>query len=898
MSSAGTRTMQHIKWLDECDAESAPLVGGKAVSLGALAAHGLEVPPAFAITTEAYRTSLAAHGLEPRIAELLAGTGATSDNRAASEQITSLFEPGLMHAGVAREILDAYRRLGSGQPVAVAVRSSATADYAAEVSFAGHQETYFWIRGEDELLRHVVRCWASLFTPQAISYLSRFDVPADGLAMGVVVQEMVPADAAGVMTTLNPATGDATQIYVESAYGLREGVARGDVGSDRFWVDKQSLAVRADEINPKHQAHWFDPEAGEVQLVDVPAGDRERASLTSEEVRAIAEHGRRVEDAFGAPMDIEWAIVGTGIPRRIALVQARPETVWSQRARVPTSDDVGAAAAGDDWDPLHLPGAPELHWSRDNVGEAIPGVASPLGWSIWGSVGDRETREVAYRLGAMSRRERDSSTPDREIMHIFYGRAAIQIEYVATLGDRLPGTTGQDAVKGLLGEVPEDMSFRPTNRRYPIIAWRLPWVFVTSPRRVRRLAAETDSWWQAQIKALPARDLAASRATFQDAVGRFEQALTIHTVCLLSVVQPLYQALAELIETAGVGELAVLSGSGGAEMAIVSDLWRASRGEIDLDEVVCNHGFHGPMEGEISSRVWREDRSSLERVLKDYAARPESAAPLHREAAARQLRPKQQREVLAALPRARRPAARALLALAASRILLRGIGKRAFLQSLDVVRASARRMGECLVAERRLADQDDVFYLTLDELTGTLPDDVQELVARRRQRRRDYERLSIPESWTGTPAAVPLDAGDADAEGDVVSGIGVSSGIVEGVARVVTDPGFTEVLTDEVLVASTTDPSWSSIMFVSSALVVDIGGALSHAAVVARELGLPCVVNTRNGTRTIRTGDRVRVDGNAGTVEILRRASSDKTEGPGELITERGAASRKDAPPA
>jgi phosphoenolpyruvate synthase/pyruvate phosphate dikinase len=205
MSSAGTRTMQHIKWLDECDAESAPLVGGKAVGLGALAAHGLEVPPAFAITTEAYRTSLAAHGLEPRIA----GTGATSDNRAASEQITSLFEPGLMHDGVAREILDAYWRLGSGQPVAVAVRSSATADYAAEVSFAGHQETYFWIRGEDELLRHVVRCWASLFTPQAISYRSRFDVPADGLAMGVVVQEMVPADAAGVMTTLNPATGDA-----------------------------------------------------------------------------------------------------------------------------------------------------------------------------------------------------------------------------------------------------------------------------------------------------------------------------------------------------------------------------------------------------------------------------------------------------------------------------------------------------------------------------------------------------------------------------------------------------------------------------------------------------------------------------------------------------------------
>jgi pyruvate,water dikinase len=244
---------------------------------------------------------------------------------------------------------------------------------------------------------------------------------------------------------------------------------------------------------------------------------------------------------------------------------------------------------------------------------------------------------------------------------------------------------------------------------------------------------------------------------------------------------------------------------------------------------------------------------------------------VQRASLARRQLPELQRAILAELPLARRPAARLLLQRAAGLLPLRGVGKRAFLQSLDVARGATRRLSEVLEL--------DAFYLTADELAGPLPADAADLVALRQQRRKEYEALMIPNMWRSVPepsaAASPPDSATPNSAPPnsvrIISGVGVSSGITEGFVRVVTDPAFTEVGDGEILVTPTTDPSWASIMFLSSALVVDIGGPLSHAAVVARELAIPCVVNTRHGSRVLRTGDRVRVDGDAGTVEVLER---------------------------
>jgi pyruvate,water dikinase len=228
---------------------------------------------------------------------------------------------------------------------------------------------------------------------------------------------------------------------------------------------------------------------------------------------------------------------------------------------------------------------------------------------------------------------------------------------------------------------------------------------------------------------------------------------------------------------------------------------------------------------------------------------------------------------VAALPAWQRPAVRGLLRLASKNIPLRGVAKRFLLQSFDVARAAARRTGELLAHASVLEDRDDVFYLTIDELTGGLPPNVKELIALRRERRSQYLELTLPSDWKGMPHPERPSSETDESEATVVEGVGVSAGVVEGRARVILSPDFDDVEPDEVLVAPTTDPSWASIIFISAALVVDIGGALSHAAVVARELGIPCVVNTRTGTRQLRTGDLVRVDGDIGTVEVMARAA-------------------------
>jgi pyruvate,water dikinase len=523
-------------------------------------------------------------------------------------------------------------------------------------------------------------------------------------------------------------------------------------------------------------------------------------------------------------------------------------------------------------DPLHVPGRPGTHWTTVNVGEALPGVATPLGWSIWADIGDQMCRDLSYAIGAYSATERRQPPPGPDrIITPFFGRIAMRIEWMAEIGDRMPGITGADAIAALLGEAPPSMSFAPTRSRYPAIALRLPRAGLTAPRAVRRLAPEIDAWWQATAPSLAAADHAQAVATFDDARRRFSQAMTTHGIVLFAAIQPLLDGVTKLVAKTGVGEVGVLSGSGGAEMLMVDDIWRASRGELTLDQVVARHGYHGPLEGEISSHVWREDTTPLAAMIAQYSGQPDSASPLDREHRAAQSRLAMQAELLAALPAAKRAPAKLLLRQAARTVPLRGLGKASFLQALDVARASARRIGHHLAEAGRLDDAEDVFYLTVEEISGALPADAKDLVAQRRERRESYRQLELPSYWQGTPTPAMRSTGAVQSD-EVLTGIGASAGVVEGRVRVVTDPSFAEVEPDEVLVAPTTDPSWASIMFVSAALVVDIGSALSHAAVVAREHGLPCVVNTRTGTRALRTGDIVRVDGSAGTVEIVKRA--------------------------
>ena len=533
----------------------------------------------------------------------------------------------------------------------------------------------------------------------------------------------------------------------------------------------------------------------------------------------------------------------------------------------------------------------------------MPGVQTPLSFSVWQRAIDWASHNNAYEVGAMSQHEGDGNFPaplQPPLLRSFYGRVAFQVEYFALFGDRMPGTTGQEVCESILGRVPTDVPFAPTRRRYPAVAVRYPRAFVSNPGRVRAAAAEGRAWYIGHLAGLPALGRVAATRAFLVATERLERAVSLQALTLLSSIQILWQAVEETVARTGIGDAGLFSGTGGAEANLVRDIWRASRGTMALEDVRRRHGFHGPVEGELSCHTWREDPTPLIDLVERYAAKPDEADPIALEARKDRERIDAVRAVLAVTPRRRRPVVSATLSLAARRIPLRGVAKETFLEAFDGARAAARRIGDQLAAEGVLEDREDIFFLRKDELLGSPPLDARARVAERRSLHEEHKRYVIPTEWRGTPQATPaaerrtdpaagaligggggggggggLSAGDvAITTGSVAEGIGVSKGVVEGVARVVLEPDFAKVQDGEILVAPFTDPGWASIMFISSALVVDIGGTLSHAAVVARELGIPCVVNTGDGTHTIHTGDRIRVDGKTGRVEVLQRAAT------------------------
>jgi pyruvate,water dikinase len=277
----------------------------------------------------------------------------------------------------------------------------------------------------------------------------------------------------------------------------------------------------------------------------------------------------------------------------------------------------------------------------------------------------------------------------------------------------------------------------------------------------------------------------------------------------------------------------------------------------------------------MSNPSWRERPELVERLVARYRAageRPDPAVAATARTAARQAA---SRELLAAFPAVKRPVARLLMKLASVFIPLREEGKAALARAFDGARAACGALGRELVAAGVLDAVDDVFYLTLDEVRGDPPADARRLVAERRALRAAYERLDVPESWIGQPTPIAIAPPDGQSERvSEVTGTAAAHGVAEGLARVLASAEECDELEpDEVLVCRTTDPSWASAFHLAAAAVIDVGSTSSHGAIVAREMGLPCVIGTGNGTALLRTGDLLRVDGGQGIVTVLEPAA-------------------------
>ncbi|HWD42507.1 MAG TPA: PEP/pyruvate-binding domain-containing protein, partial [Actinomycetota bacterium] len=332
--------MSYVRWLDGYDPAERARLGGKNASLGELLSAGLPVPPGFAVTVDAYHT-VRGHADVRRAVTGLLGEVDLGDAAALEELSAAIrrrIEEVPLHDGVAGAVRSAYAELCercAADMVPVAVRSSATSEDLPDASFAGEHDTYLWIRGADDVLAHLTRCWSSLFTARAIAYRRERGYDHDVVAMSVGVQKMVRPTASGVAFTLNPRDGDRSQVAIEAAWGFGEGIVSGEVTPDSFLVDKVLGEIVQRTISDKAVEYRLG--AGDrVELAPVEGARRTAPSLTDDQVKAVARLARRAERHYRCPQDVEWA-VDADLPaeQAVTLLQARPETVWSRRAAKP-----------------------------------------------------------------------------------------------------------------------------------------------------------------------------------------------------------------------------------------------------------------------------------------------------------------------------------------------------------------------------------------------------------------------------------------------------------------------------------------------------------------------------------------------------------------------------------
>ena len=341
-SGAPPRLVRQIADLGAADVASA---GGKAASLGELTRAGLRVPAGYVVTAGAFGLAMGTLDPDGFLRDEIAGLPA--DDLGAIGRVAAgvraRITAAALPASVVAEISVAHERLGAS---AVAVRSSATLEDSPEASFAGLQDTYLAVRGIDAVLDRVRSCWASLYNDESVAYRRRMGLPEHGLAMAVVIQRMLSTRAAGVMFTRSPVTGDRSVVAIEGTWGLGSALVAGEVTPDSFTVSKVTGEITGRRVGTKLRLHSFVPHEPGVSVLAMPAALRGRPCLTDDEARALALLARQVEEHFGSPQDIEWALLGDDpacpplhgeIADRIMLLQSRPETTWATRDRSPVA---------------------------------------------------------------------------------------------------------------------------------------------------------------------------------------------------------------------------------------------------------------------------------------------------------------------------------------------------------------------------------------------------------------------------------------------------------------------------------------------------------------------------------------------------------------------------------
>ncbi|MCC6166912.1 MAG: phosphoenolpyruvate synthase [Caldilineaceae bacterium] len=877
---------------DVISAADLPTVGGKGANLGEMARAGFPVPPGFCVTTAAFQhwIASAAGAVYARLDAL--GPDDVDAARAAGAAVRAQLAALPVPGDVAQAVVAAWQVQGTDH--AYAVRSSATAEDLPDASFAGQQDTFLNVRSRDDLLARLRDCWVSLFTDRAILYRAKNGFAHRSVALAVVVQRMVMPDAAGILFTADPVTSHRGRITIDAGYGLGEALVAGLVTPDLYTVDKRSGRIADLQVGDKQLAIRPDANGG-TRRTPIEGAARTARVLDDAQVMELARLGTRVESHFGTPQDIEWALADG----KIYLLQSRPITSLFPLPMPQPADDG-----------LHA------YFSLSHA-QVMTDPMPPLALSFWrtlfpyGKGGDLRGENPLVKTAA-GRLYLDI-TP----LLLMRGLGKLIPRLLGAMADALSADAlrqimarpefhaNADARRGSLGRFLRNL--------LPIAGpgWaRLLWLPPEGStdrvdRSVERYAAATKARLDAAAPGAPR--LRVARAIlcvallqvfhefapyiFAGVQAKFQLSLWGRRLGMADEAEAVARGLYGNVTTEmdlAVGDLADIARQSPALMAHLrgydAETALATAAQVPggsafmaaWDRFIARYGMRGPSEIDISRPSWAEAPASLlQMVVVNLQAAPGAHRAKHAalaqagEAAMARLVEKAAQGPWGWL---RGRFVRRMARVVRSVLPVREHPKYLLIQVRGMTRRLVLDAGAQLQAQGRIDQVDDVWFLDLNELIAALEHPQQEVRSRIAHRRHDFRRY-----WHMTPPRVLTSEGEivaaqyrhADLPAGALPGTPVSAGIVEGAAHVVLDPQTARLRPGEILIAPFTDPGWTPLFLNAAGLVMETGGLMTHGSVVAREYGIPAVVAVPEATRKIQTGQRVRIDGTLGYVELL-----------------------------
>ena len=858
----------------EIDRSHVSLVGGKGAHLGELSRiEGVRVPAGFCVTTAAYRRVIAD---TPGFDDLLDRLSCVSPDGgdaigALSAEVRAIVEGTAIPDDLAAEITGHIARFGEN--AAYAVRSSATAEDLPTASFAGQQDTELNIVGPAAILRHIRRCWASLFTERAVTYRLRNGIDHRQVQMAVVVQRMVFPHASGVLFTADPVSGNRKVASIEAVFGLGEALVSGLVNADVYRTRDGAIVSRT--IAAKQVATLAAPEGGTHQQAIAPER-QEQPALTDAQVARLADLGKRIEAHFGRPQDIEWCLVDDDFQ----IVQSRPITTLYP---IPETGD-----GENDENRVYI-----------SVGhqQMMTDAMKPLGISFWQLTAGRPMHEAGGRL-FVDVTQALASPASRGGLLAMAGKSdpligdALQTildrgDFIESKNDGTPGAAPRSAEPSapiesnpaIVDELIERTQASITAAKREIGTKSGPALldfiladlqelkrilFDPQSSRVVMAAIEATWWLNDRLEAWLGEKNAADTLS-QSVSNNVTSEMGLALLDVADAIRPHPEVVAFLrrVEDEGfLDELPALAGGRESQEAIRNFLDR--------------YGMRCAGEIDITRPRWSERPSTLVPVILgnvDNFERGEGKRRFDRGLHEAREKEREVLERLRSLPDGARKAdeTKRMIDRVRTFIGYREYPKYGMISRYFEYKQALMREAERLVRVHVLREREDIFFLTFQELhdvvrTNQVDDN---LIQKRKDDFRFFQSLTPPRVLTSDGEAVSGSYRRDDVPAGALIGLPVSAGTVEGRARVVLDMAEADLEPGDILVTAYTDPSWTPLFVSVRGLVTEVGGLLTHGAVIAREYGLPAVVGVEHATRLIREGQRLRVSGTDGYIEVL-----------------------------